>query len=172
MSAKALLSALLGLLGGYVDTICFVRFGVFTTTVTGNLVFMGRSLLLLLSDCPRSRDPDGSPLCVVNAAAELGYRGAVIFSHLAGVYAITRLRRHLGSTTLASSVVPILCLMVLLADLIPAFCWSLGTPLVGEAKRWMILLVAFAMGAKKIGLRAVLDNPRLVVSHCNGWGSE
>ena len=25
---------------------------------------------------------------------------------------------------------------------------------------------------RKIGLRAVWDNPRLVVSHCNGWGSE
>jgi uncharacterized membrane protein YoaK (UPF0700 family) len=142
------LSSLLGLLGGYVDTICFVRFGVFTTTVTGNIVFIGRSLLVLVTGCPRASDASVSPLCIADATAQLRYRCAVVCSHLAGVYAITLLRRRLGSATLASSVVPALSLLVLSADLIPAVCWSLKLgPLLSEVRQWVILLVAFAMGA-------------------------
>jgi hypothetical protein len=148
-TSRVALSGVLGLLGGYVDTICFVRFGVFTTTVTGNLVFIGRSVLSL-ADCPNAAvDADGRGICAANAGAEIGIRLAVIASHLSGVFAITVVQRLVPSRRLASSVAPILGLLVLSADLLPAAVWSVGMggAITRDARAWAAVPIAMSMGA-------------------------
>jgi hypothetical protein len=143
-----LLSGMLALVGGYVDTICFVRFGIFTTTVTGNLVFIGRSVLSLLVDCPKA-DADGQPLCATNARAQMGNRLAAIVSHLMGVLVITIVQRHASDGTIASKVAPALGVLVVSADLLPAAAWygGMGAAATQSVRVCAMLPVAGAMGA-------------------------
>ena len=48
MTARVVLSCVLGLTAGFVDVICLARYGAFAATQTGNLVFIGRSLATCL----------------------------------------------------------------------------------------------------------------------------
>ena len=107
MRTKVALTTILGLLGGYVDVICFVRYGVFAATMTGNLVFIGRSLLFFFVDCPSSDTANSARLLCVDAIAEgVAFRFAVLLSHLMGVAAMVALQRHVEPRRAAALAAP------------------------------------------------------------------
>ena len=56
-SDRVAISSVLGLLAGYVDVICLVRYGAFAVTQTGNIIFIGSSLhAFLFGECQRGID--------------------------------------------------------------------------------------------------------------------
>ena len=157
---KIALTTSLGLIGGYVDVICFVRFGVFAATMTGNLVFIGRSLLFFFLDCPRT-DPDNRRyLCVQTTKEEVAYGFMVIFSHLLGVFTMVVLQRCVPPRRAVPLAAPALAFLVLWADLLPAALWFSGA---GEgptavAKQWSVCFVALALGATHYAASPVSDD--------------
>ena len=143
------LTTALGLIGGYVDVICFVRFGVFAATMTGNLVFIGRSLLFFFVDCPKTDADSVRSLCLHSTEEEAAYRFTVLFSHLFGVFAMVMMQRCVPPRRAVSLAAPGLALLVILADLLPAALWYSGTGSAPTsiAKQWSICFVALGLGA-------------------------
>ena len=166
------LTAALGLIGGYCDVICFVRSGVFAATMTGNLVFVGRSLLFFFVECPKTEDDSAHrrqmhtdndfpcrKLCVQSTGEEVVFRFMVIFSHLLGVFAFVVLQRLVGPRRAVPLAAPGLALLVLLADLLPAVLWysGVGATSTSMAKQWSVCLVSLALGATHYAASPVSD---------------
>ena len=166
------LTAALGLIGGYCDVICFVRSGVFAATMTGNLVFVGRSLLFFFVECPKTEADSAHrrqmhtdnnfpcrKLCVQSTGEEVVFRFMVIFSHLLGVFAFVVLQRLVGPRRAVPLAAPGLALLVLLADLLPAALWysGVGATSTSIAKQWSVCLVSLALGATHYAASPVSD---------------
>eukprot|EP00320_Phaeocystis_rex_P006958 CAMPEP_0119058546 /NCGR_PEP_ID=MMETSP1178-20130426/2830_1 /TAXON_ID=33656 /ORGANISM="unid sp, Strain CCMP2000" /LENGTH=242 /DNA_ID=CAMNT_0007039489 /DNA_START=162 /DNA_END=890 /DNA_ORIENTATION=+ len=117
--------------------------------MTGNLVFIGRSLLFFFVDCPKTDADSARGLCVKTTEEEVVYRFMVIVSHLLGVFAMVALERQVPPSRAVPLAAPGLALLILLADLLPAVLWysGAGAASTSIAKQWSVCLVALALGA-------------------------
>eukprot|EP00965_Chrysotila_dentata_P218914 6190840-Pleurochrysis_carterae.AAC.3 len=81
--ARVLLASALGLIAGFVDVICIVRYAAFAGLQTGNLVFIGRCLYDALANIrqdPTIYDPDPKD----TLASSVGFHLAMLFSNFLG----------------------------------------------------------------------------------------
>ena len=169
-SDRVAISSVLGLLAGYVDVICLVRYGAFAVTQTGNIIFIGSSLhAFLFGECQRGIDgqaPDAllRQGCAAVAAQQVAFSVAVLVSNLAGAYTYCALHHRYPRST-ASCAAPFFALLTLAADAagsLPDLFGGLGVPgwevhqpsgpghrrwHDGELTRWSVCLVAYSLGA-------------------------
>jgi len=155
MSARVVVSCVLGLSAGFVDVICLARYGAFAATQTGNLVFIGRSI--------------ASWLFFDAATKQLLYSCAVLISNVCGAFCISAVDHFYPGST-ASFAAPYLALLTLLGDVTGSwdnvYRYSRGEPAParqehahdvgdealhrwheGELAGWSVCLVAASMGA-------------------------
>lgn len=156
------LAATLALCAGFVDVLCVTRYGAFPATQTGNLIYIGASLHLLLASEHR--------LAAREEKVELesiGYRTAVFFASCAGAYAFCALE-HAAPRRAASVAAPLVGLLMLSADVIPwlaservAYSTSQEEAAAYPAARWCVVLVAFALGGVHFLCSPNADGSRL-----------
>ena len=180
-SRAVALSSILGLIAGYVDAICVVRYGAFAVTQTGNLIFIGMSAHAYFFPHCRSHDLSGGggldmdiPTdCGATAKEQVGYSLTVMASNLAGAYFYSALHHRYPKAT-ASLAAPVLAALTLLADCIGSYHELLWEPAEadrepagakrrwheGELTRWSVCLVAFSLGAVHY-LSSTADGSRL-----------
>jgi hypothetical protein len=165
--AKVIVAVTLSSLCGFVDVICVARYGAFPATQTGNVIFVGEYLHRLFT--PAHLQAPGEEEVAVEA---IYYRLAVMLCSVLGAYAYCAIE-HIRPHRTASTIGPVLALMVLSADVIPylhgergpTFSYP-GSEEDGErstltqlsdvdtdpasfqmAGKWCVCIVAFAFGA-------------------------
>jgi hypothetical protein len=157
--AKVVVAVTLSSLCGFVDVLCVARYGAFPATQTGNVIFFGEYLHRLIWPALDQQAPEEERVAV----EAIYYRLAVMLSSVLGGYAYCAIE-HIKPHRTASTIGPILALMVLSADVIPHIRgekWHMTRDIVSHgglsatdsdsksfqlAGKWCVCIVAFAFG--------------------------
>ena len=127
MGARFAVPAVLSMVGGYVDVICFIRYSTFVATMTGNLVITGQTFFEVIHQMAgkheiarSSPEPIKNHLSWELALKLVIFRSLVMAFNCFGAMAYCELQRHYPNAT-AKTAAPFVAILALMPDIV--FLW-------------------------------------------------